>query len=539
LKKQAKDLLKAHQAADPSACVSLRQLPRFATASDEGVLAADLTLHDAQSAVAREYGYPHWSALRDAVASMAVQTQPANPTSTTPTQKTLNARLRKHTETLGFATVGAYRIWCHKQGFETHLEKTDGQLYNELLHHQQTPARPILRKGYRPAQARKITQAFEAVEGDLWDGWRKLFDGVADQGERDALHRLLLHCEKYANIGGPLVRQIASHYRDWLRPVEEWIPKAKNKKALYTELVCFLLGRDELPTGTDVTGAGVAGEGEAPTACYARIRAHRETILSREEVEQFEELGYLKLKGAFPRETARQIHDFMWSELGRLHGFQKSDPTTWQKEGWNRDHLSASWTKLRLNRSKDHPVYEGIASRRMKAAIEELAQEHALSLSQSWGAFTPRFPSLEKATAWDLGRRWSCYGSPIRKWMMGVRTFFTDVVPQGGGVLLVEGSHRLVHAYFDGLRLSERMVTGQAHTDHFYQRHAYFRELVGHEANVVDRVHYFMEQKTNVDGVPLRVVELTGEPGDAVFYNRSLVCGRGRNMTDQPVFTRG
>ena len=122
---------------------------------------------------------------------------------------------------------------------------------------------------------------------------------------------------------------------------------------------------------------------------------------------------------------------------------------------------------------------------------------------------------------------------------MGVRTFFTDVVPQGGGVLLVEGSHRLVHAYFDGLRLSERMVTGQAHTDHFYQRHAYFRELVGHEANVVDRVHYFMEQKTNVDGVPLRVVELTGEPGDAVFYNRSLVCGRGRNMTDQPVFTRG
>ena len=122
---------------------------------------------------------------------------------------------------------------------------------------------------------------------------------------------------------------------------------------------------------------------------------------------------------------------------------------------------------------------------------------------------------------------------------MGVRTFFTDVVPQGGGVLVVEGSHRLVRAYFDGLPSSERMVSGQAHIDHFYQQHSYFRKLLGHEENVADRVQYFMKQTTNVEGVPLRVVELTGEPGDAVFYNRSLVCGRGRNMTDEPVFTRG
>ena len=538
LKKQAKDLLKAHQAADRSACAPLRLVPRFDTASDQEILAADLTLHDAQSALAREYGYPHWAALRDAVASMGAQRQPPNSTSVTPTLKMLNARTQRHIETLGFATVGAYRIWCHKQGFDTQLEKTDGQLYDELLHHQQTPATPTRRKDYRPAEARKITQAFEGVEDGLWDGWKEPFKHVSDDGERDALHRLLLHCSKYAPLCGPLVWPVAKHYKDWTRRIEEWIPKAKSKKALYSELVRFLLGCDELPANELPIG-DKPGSGEAPTHCHARISARRETILSREEVEQFEELGYLKLPGAFPRETAQQIHDFMWSELERLHGFHKSDPTTWQKEGWNRDHPPTSWTKLRLNRSKDHEVYDGLASPRMKAAIEELAGGHASSLSQSWGAFTPCFPSLDRTTAWDLGHRWGCYGDPSRTWMMGVRTFFTDVVPQGGGLPVVEGSHRLVRTYFDSLPSSERLVAGQAHIDHFYQQHAYFRELVGHEAQVADRVPYFMKQTTNVEGVPLRVVELTGEPGDAVFYNRSLICGRGRNMTDEPVFTRG
>jgi ankyrin repeat protein len=68
LRTQAKELLKAHQARDREAARRLReQLPRLASASDEAIFAASLTLAEAQLALAREYGLPSWARLRQHV----------------------------------------------------------------------------------------------------------------------------------------------------------------------------------------------------------------------------------------------------------------------------------------------------------------------------------------------------------------------------------------------------------------------------------------------------------------------------------------
>jgi len=71
LKCQAKDLLKAHRRGDPSACKTLRLLHRFAKASDEEILSADLALHEAQYALAMDYGFESWSALKKRVEETA------------------------------------------------------------------------------------------------------------------------------------------------------------------------------------------------------------------------------------------------------------------------------------------------------------------------------------------------------------------------------------------------------------------------------------------------------------------------------------
>jgi hypothetical protein len=72
LKKQAKDLLKAHRAADAAACCGvLRNLGRFDKRSDAQIVAATVSLADAQHAVAREYGLESWAALKHAVATSA------------------------------------------------------------------------------------------------------------------------------------------------------------------------------------------------------------------------------------------------------------------------------------------------------------------------------------------------------------------------------------------------------------------------------------------------------------------------------------
>jgi len=68
LKKQAKDLQGAHERAEPEALARIREaVPAFAKLSDAALAKAPFALHDAQSAIAREYGRSSWSELREAV----------------------------------------------------------------------------------------------------------------------------------------------------------------------------------------------------------------------------------------------------------------------------------------------------------------------------------------------------------------------------------------------------------------------------------------------------------------------------------------
>ena len=63
LKKQAKDILAAHGTGDPSCCKTLRLLHDFANKLDPEILRSQLKLHDAQFALALDYGFSSWADL--------------------------------------------------------------------------------------------------------------------------------------------------------------------------------------------------------------------------------------------------------------------------------------------------------------------------------------------------------------------------------------------------------------------------------------------------------------------------------------------
>jgi Lon protease-like protein len=78
LKKQAKDLLDAHQRSEEEALARIRAaVPSFAGMDDAELARAPFALHDAQSAIAREYGLKSWSELRDEVASRIASQPPS------------------------------------------------------------------------------------------------------------------------------------------------------------------------------------------------------------------------------------------------------------------------------------------------------------------------------------------------------------------------------------------------------------------------------------------------------------------------------
>ena len=71
LKRQAKDLLRAARDHAPGARSRFRVLPAFAKATDEELERSELALHDAQSVVAREHGFPSWNQLRERVEELS------------------------------------------------------------------------------------------------------------------------------------------------------------------------------------------------------------------------------------------------------------------------------------------------------------------------------------------------------------------------------------------------------------------------------------------------------------------------------------
>ena len=68
IKNEAKALLKAHKDGSPGVCGTLRHLARLRDTPDKEILAASVSLQEAQHALACEYGFKSWKALANLVA---------------------------------------------------------------------------------------------------------------------------------------------------------------------------------------------------------------------------------------------------------------------------------------------------------------------------------------------------------------------------------------------------------------------------------------------------------------------------------------
>lgn len=73
LKRQAKDLLRTAKARNGDALARFRTLPAFSHDVDDETLTASVALHDAQSVVARELGFPSWNALAEHVEELTLE----------------------------------------------------------------------------------------------------------------------------------------------------------------------------------------------------------------------------------------------------------------------------------------------------------------------------------------------------------------------------------------------------------------------------------------------------------------------------------
>jgi ectoine hydroxylase-related dioxygenase (phytanoyl-CoA dioxygenase family) len=136
-------------------------------------------------------------------------------------------------------------------------------------------------------------------------------------------------------------------------------------------------------------------------------------------------------------------------------------------------------------------------------------------------------------TSWHLdipGR-----GDPDQPHQVRLFGYVTDVVPWGGGTLVVEGSHELVR----------RMVAADPKGDigssavvrrRLRQRHPWFDDLFRPSEHPAPRIQRFMRDGDEVDGVRVRVVELTGDAGDVTVMLPWTLHSASTNTAARPRF---
>lgn len=133
------------------------------------------------------------------------------------------------------------------------------------------------------------------------------------------------------------------------------------------------------------------------------------------------------------------------------------------------------------------------------------------------------FPQPDRT--WDVpSSAWHFDFTPLqdRPGLRAVQVFalLSDVRPQGGGTLVLSGSHHLVSRYVDRTKQEPkpRLVRGDLGA-----RHPWLAELWGRRTGEPDpsanRVARFLGVPSLVDGVELCVTEVTGTSGDVYVMN--------------------
>lgn len=237
-------------------------------------------------------------------------------------------------------------------------------------------------------------------------------------------------------------------------------------------------------------------------------------------LEQFHRDGILRLPTAVPTAVARAMRDRLWGYLSAVHGKHPDAPATWTPLD----------DRARFKTLRKTGAFDDVAVH--LSPVLTAALGCAWVEPEHWGKPLLTFGDPQRewaipATGWHVdSNAWS-----VPHLLPGVVafTFLDTVEPEGGGTLVVAGSHHLTWARCE--RAGGHQKTGRIKAS--LTDHPWFASLWDEGIEPVNRKHR-ATQGAEVDGVPVRVVELTGRPGDVVMMNQRCLHVAAPNVASRP-----
>ena len=243
-------------------------------------------------------------------------------------------------------------------------------------------------------------------------------------------------------------------------------------------------------------------------------------MLSDDQRRSFETDGVVTLPGALPDATWRPLADSVGAALDRA-GWRTENGSTGSETNLSavRKQVARAFRRGRL----DGIYTDDLCTCARQLFTGDVAERSAALLLLTMPGHSVAGPT----TRWAVPRSMWHTDAP-RVTEPGVPgiialAFLDTVSAGGGGTLLVAGSHRLLDAPGRALRSRDFKRT--------LRKRPYFKVLLGRDDPARSR---FLEQSHCVDGVDVRLVELTGEPGDVVLADARILHAPAPNVGAKP-----
>jgi hypothetical protein len=238
--------------------------------------------------------------------------------------------------------------------------------------------------------------------------------------------------------------------------------------------------------------------------------------------EQYRRDGVARLPGAFTVGAAEAMAEAVWSELERVHGIRSDDRSTWP-----------AGEVRGLGRLRTEAAFRAIGTAQVEAVVTALVPERPPPPHDDWGGPLVTFPAAGTwrvpADGWHLDD--PVRGAPASRLVLKWLAYLAPVATGGGGTVVIAGSHRLVAEWAAQAPPDD---PGRSATvrDAVFGLHPWFAVL-RRGARDAERDEVLRTGDV-VQGVPVRVVDLVGEPGDVVFMHPHTLHAAAPNAADHP-----
>lgn len=234
---------------------------------------------------------------------------------------------------------------------------------------------------------------------------------------------------------------------------------------------------------------------------------------------QFETTGVVRLENAFDPSAMRRT---IWAYAAD-RGLVLDDPSTWP-EGWP----GISWKGLKRKTVFlpfiDNPAVTG--------ALDTIFGVGGWKHPRAGAQILVTFP---KPGPWALTDGWHMdtgfERASFPTYAVKLFAFFARVEPQGGGTMALPGTHLVVDRYRE--TIPPGTGSGKVNWLPFMNSHPALAQLL-RGASMPDFGRSLVGQTFDVDGIPIEVLEMTGEPGDVFITHLHVFHAASHNASHSP-----